>query len=292
MRLRHTPFSSNKDLYCDDICVGIEIEAEGYDNDAAREFVNHDDGEYWEVKGDGSLRDRGVEYCSRILLGQEITNALSKVSPSLGRCNINWRAGIHVHVDVRPYNHLQIANIAALYAMLEPLIFAWEGNNRDQSNFCVPWSVCPDPAETLADCVRTIEALDNPDRRSIRAMYRRLVDLGKYSALNLVPITHLGSIEFRLMESTADVNRILDFVNICMAIVKIGAETYETGVVTLLSALGPESFFRNILGGLPNLTSVPEASRLIWQGVSTANILTSIGTVQLPHDSLESLPII
>jgi len=268
-----------------DVGVGIEIEAEDYDWDR---FPT--DFSYWNVKEDGSLRNRGVEFCSKILFGQDIVDALEEIQEDLSAVDINWRAGIHVHVDVRSLSANELINVCALYSILEPIIFEWEGNGRADSNFCVPWFVNHTPLVSLGELLHSLQAKGDVDRRD----FRGIESLGKYSALNLMPLRSQGSIEFRIMQSTADTNRILEFVNICMAIVREGSQL-DTSPLYLVSEVGPTDFLRRTLGMGILADQVRNHNELIWRGIDAANILPALehdidlsGNVQ----STENFPII
>lgn len=279
------------------IKVGIEIEAEGYGAATQRSFSASDAGQWWQVKPDGSLRSGGVEFCSIILEGKDVAKALTSLEPTLRRCRINWRAGIHVHVNVRDKSVNELINIAVMYSLLEPIIFKWEGNDRHASNFCVPWYVASDPVETLANCVNRINNLSNPTPSEVSNSLRELRNLGKYSALNLIPITSFGTIEFRMMESTKDISKIMQFVNLCAGIVDAGTKTADTGALSLLSGLGPKDFFTQILGNISAIFEVADREALVWQGVATANALLPIANdtslIKKPNRSkLKPLPLI
>lgn len=249
-----------------DIGIGIEIEAEGFDfgDDVS-------DLSFWNIKEDGSLRNGGVEFCSKILFGQDITDALAEAEEYLQELDINWRAGIHVHVDVRDLSANELINVCALYSILEPIIFAWEGNNRQDSNFCVPWFINHTPLVSLGELLKSLQTKGDVSRTD----FRSIEQLGKYSALNLIPVRSQGSIEFRIMQSTADINRIIEFANICMTIVREGSKL-DTSPLYLVSELGPTEFLKRTLGLDILADQVRNHSELIWRGIDAANILPAL----------------
>lgn len=250
------------------IGVGIEIEAEGFDELCIEDFNETESSRWWHTKPDGSLRNEGVEFCSVVMFGKTVVDALEAVRPSLSRCDINWRAGIHVHVDVRELSVNELGRVCSLYGMLERLIFAWEGNNRQDSNFCVPWYICNDAAAALGEI---INASGKAQGAVNSYQFRALNRLGKYSALNVVPVTTQGSIEFRMMQTTDDLDKILDFVNICTTIVGV-CKQVEDSPLNLLSTMGPESFLRDFLQ-LPDFIEIPGYESMLWQGVDVGNII-------------------
>jgi len=248
--------------------VGIEIEMENYRN-LGRNLL------YWNYTGDGSLRDNGVEFVSRILGSRDIIPSLLEIEPWLKVCRDSWRAGIHVHVNVANLTVEQVMSVCKLYALMEPLIFAWEGNDRDKNNFCPPWSTIPTHPEALAAAVATIREL-TPTKRAdpdenLRILTRHLGGLHKYTALNLGCILRFGSIEFRLMRSTQDTNKIAQYVQLCAAIVNTGAESVDSSPLDLLSGAGADHVID--LLGTPFLKQVRDYDALVWEGVHGANII-------------------
>lgn len=259
----YTPEDTNVPYPHADVGVGIEIELEGARGQPS-DLVTR----WWRHVGDGSLRDHGIEFVSQILHGTEIHDALRAVNPYMQTCTASWRCGIHVHADVRSYDINQLSSILSLYCLLEPLLFAWEGNKRDVNNFCVPWYVSPVHLDTFATQLGTVTS---PGSREAVAALSALSNLPKYTALNLNPIPRQGSIEFRFMQTTKDVTKIAAFVRMCQTVVGEGAQLGEDTPLMLLSAEGGDTLLRRL--GLMELTAVENYRELLWRGVSTANFL-------------------
>lgn len=247
--------------------VGIEIEAEAY----KPSFFKPDPKRthrYWSVDGDGSLRNGGVEFRSCILYGAHIVNALEQVQPALSECDLSWRAGIHVHVDVRDMTANQLINACSVYSLLERLIFEWEGHGRQESNFCVPWYLDNTYLKSLSKWLRL-------DAKADRQRDRKMMEIeqmwNKYSALNLLPLVNQGSIEFRLMQTTDNIDRIIDYVNICTSIVQTATEVEDNPLV-MVSTMGPMRFILEYVR-LPMLAEIPNADELLWKGVDYTNMV-------------------
>ena len=249
----------------DTICVGIELEQE-YESE--RHFIAADGTgspyakSLWRVDRDDSLRGHGIEYASVVLYPAQIEPALDEVWSIVEQGNNSWRAGIHVHVDVRSLDDAQFRSMCKLYAIMEPLIFAWEGTGRDQSRFCIPWYSCTDGVAAAFDAV-------SQDRRTIERTFR---SFGKYAALNLMPIMNYGSVEFRHMSMMPDRQRLLNYVRICMGIVEAGSRNVNAS--REMSGLGPREFISSIFQGHCDfLLQVPDYEMLLWRGMDTANAL-------------------
>jgi len=211
-----------------------------------------------------------VEFISTVMFGKTVVDALDAIEGTLSKCQESWRAGIHVHVDVRDLDLHQLANVCILYGMLERIIFEWEGNSRDQSNFCVPWYVCNEAATAVGEVLNATSRLGEGTEIT-QHQFGHINRLGKYSALNILPVVRQGSIEFRMMQSTSDVARILEFVNICMTIVKVAKEV-EQNPLLVLSELGPERFIDEYIK-LPQFKGTANYEENLWRGVDVGNII-------------------
>ena len=260
-------FPQESDLIINDRRLGIEIEQEYSTTDSARSVqIGFRSGqpitEYWACTRDGSLRNMGYEFVSHILWPYKVSRALDLVLPHVSRGVFSWRAGIHVHVDAADLDDEQLRSMAKLYAMLEPVIFEWEGTNRDQSRFCVPWYTCNAGVRSMFEAVASSAG-------SINDAFNRF---GKYTALNMIPLCSLGTVEFRHMQTTEDKERIINYINLCLGIVQAGRDNVD--VLRLFSSSGTEAFIREIFGKHGEfLLQVPDLETLLWRGMDCANAI-------------------
>lgn len=269
-------YEKAEELLFNDLGIGIEIEAENAGTTFHNKFAHNEEaGAYWQLKPDHSLRNNGIEFCSRILFGVDIPRALNSIHPYLETLTLNWRTGIHIHTDIRDRTVNDLIRIFELYSILEPIIFAWEGNQRDLNNFCVPWRSCNTPLMVFSEAVNKIRE-GEMSRDYQRHYLNNLQGIGKYSALNIIPLTSFGSLEFRHMQATDNINKILTFVNICSSIVRNGPEL-DLPAGELLSRVGEEEFI-NVTTGIPDLLQMPDYPRLLWEGVGTFNLIPTLLT--------------
>lgn len=168
--------------------VGVEIELEGIRD---QNFQS----EYWHMKGDGSLRNNGQEFvCKGPTGGVDLFNAVVEIDRFLFDKNPdgNWRCSTHVHLDVRDMTGSEIKNLIIIYLTLEKLIFRLSGFHRYKNNFCCSIGFAQNQLRTL---------IDNWSIDDTYAFTNRLIGRwDKYSALNLVPISSFGTVEFRMSE--------------------------------------------------------------------------------------------
>lgn len=198
--------------------VGIELE---YENVSKWPNDIKDDGEFWEITEDGSLRrikDGTVSLEIRFkypLSGLALEKALVYLRKYLSTerdivCSL--RTGLHVHLDVRDLSITQIKNIFITYLIVEKLLYRYCGDDRENNIFCLPLYKTPEVIQRFSlDSFQDINTFKNS------------VDRGwKYSGLNLVPIWKKGSIEFRQHSATTNVEEIIYWINIIFSIAKYG----------------------------------------------------------------------
>lgn len=168
--------------------VGIEVELEGI-------LADRFDSRYWNMKGDGSLRNNGQEFvCKGPTGGVDLFNAVVEIDSFLfdKKPDGNWRCSTHVHLDVRDMTASQLKNLIIIYITMEKLIFRLSGFHRYKNNFCCSIGFAQRQLQTL---------ISNWNREDTYDFTNRLINnWDKYSALNLVPISSFGTVEFRMSE--------------------------------------------------------------------------------------------
>ncbi|MGL5013609.1 MAG: amidoligase family protein, partial [Bacteroidales bacterium] len=170
--------------------VGIEIELEGVRD--SRGFRSP----YWTVKGDGSLRNNGLEFVfSGPFGGVDLHNATLVLDSFLFDKNPDGsrRCSTHVHVDVREMTVPQLRRYALGYLVYEKFLFRMSGIHRYNNNFCPAIGFAQHQLEVLGQAFRHIN--DNDCVNHIVGNW------DKYSAMNFLPIAQFGSVEFRISEA-------------------------------------------------------------------------------------------
>lgn len=177
---------------------------------------------WWSATSDGSLRNSGIEYVFRQpLFGQDIISAVNWLWEHIEERNCSSRCGIHVHLNVTDLSCEQLTKLLALYALIEKSLFNFVGHNRDKSNFCLPWYTAGNHLVQYVHYATKIQELTQNKksrREEIRAASRRLMDMPRYSALNLASLTKFGTVEFRQLETTPDKERVFDWIQIILGL--------------------------------------------------------------------------
>lgn len=196
-----------------DYYIGVEIELEGFKNCPALNF--------WNTKEDGSLRSydgmRGYELVTRgAYRNSVLTDALKEVQDMVGRRSSlipSERTSTQVHLDMSKSEVKCLWNLFAIYMILEGDLFDFAGSFRSQNIYCLPWNAAEDVWLNM-NCFRD-------------ASLAKLVHPGnfqnyKYSALNVIPLSCGGSIEFRHYPGTLDfTGKFSDWIRIIMLMKKL-----------------------------------------------------------------------
>lgn len=186
--------------------LGIEVEVErtqGFQTDLMP---------FWIWTDDGSLRNNGSEYKSIPIKARYVEMALNFLFNWLPpEAEFSGRTSIHVHLNVRNMTSAQLNRMLMLYCVFEKSIYRWIGPEREKSIFCVP--------------------LYDTDfgyflRMATKTGYTSF-KWTKYTGVNLLPISHFGTVEFRHLYGTRDVAVIMKWINILLSLYK-AAMKYET----------------------------------------------------------------
>jgi Putative amidoligase enzyme len=173
------------------IC-GTEYEIEDVHVVKIKKFDIGTDNPYWfgdlgAIK-DGSLRNNGIEFVTRpvpfkraLELFDELHGALE-----LGPEPYTARTSTHVHVNVASMSKEQLKLFVLLYALFEPVFFAYAGPARKHNIHCVPLSFTLLPKHYPGKIEYLIDAWS------------------KYTAFNLKPVRTIGTVEFRHLFGTGD----------------------------------------------------------------------------------------
>lgn len=196
--------------------IGLEIELENITRDP-RKYLNPP---YWEITTDGSLRQIGNDTESlelrfaQPLGGADAEHALTLLDSFFKRDKdifCSERTGLHVHIDFRDFTLAQYRRFLYLYLLLEPLLYSFCEKSRENNIFCIPWYKTP---SLIRNTLNSGELI-SPDRNTANIKYAL-----KYSGLNLRALGEKGSVEFRMLEATTNIDKIFQWVNILLGVVE------------------------------------------------------------------------
>lgn len=212
-------------LVASDMRVGIEVEVENYY--ARAKAANTD--LFWGWKGDGSLRDAGIEFFSFPVYGKYIVAALNVLKRTLevqrrnkhdAAVNFSDLCGLHIHLNIRDFSYEQFACLSFLYTIWEESLFRVSGA-RDQSIYCVPIKI----AGPLLRGLFVPLLKGNSPELGVRNLVAPATNY-KYAALNFRPVRNFGTVEFRHAKGTGDTKEIISWINLILLLGE-GAKKYK-----------------------------------------------------------------
>ena len=184
---------------------GIEIEVEGKGLPEEDELGKLTDDLFID-RGEGSLRDGGLEYVFREPKGMEESLALiGKLANKFQevKCvpKFTPRTSVHVHVNITDLTVEQTCVMIVLSHMAEPFISSMCGVLREGNHFCL----------------RAIDAegiMKKVHRSIMERVLPRYGAENRYGFTNIASIRELGSLEYRGMEGTFHLKRLEDWLTV------------------------------------------------------------------------------
>lgn len=227
-----------------ELIAGVELETENASVDQYA-YIGYSDerNHFWTVTRDGSLRggDTAYEFISQPCQIQYLIPELEQFFKfaKFNENNYSDRCSVHVHTNVTDFTQDELSALALVYTVVEETLFQYvnfyksptkEGYNRDTNLYCIPWNQC-----RLNH--RLIDGIFNPSKKPLSKWQ-------KYTALNLLPILDRGSVEWRHMHGTADMEKLTGWLNIIGSIVHYSKRTPLDHIIKTIKELNDTSAYR------------------------------------------------
>lgn len=186
---------------------------------------------------DGSLRNHGSEFITAPMRFRHLAALLKMFfdKAKLNEENYSDRTSIHVHCNVLDMTWEQVQTLVLTYQVFERVLFKFVGGERDKNIFCVP----------LYDTLLSRRVLEKGDVERFKATTSTWE---KYTALNFLPMYQQGSIEFRHMPGTCDLDKILLWLNILGSMFSYARTTKLEDAKTFFTTLNTNSNYINAVG--------------------------------------------
>lgn len=259
--------------------VGIEIEVEGRN-------LPHQLRYHWRVEGDGSLRgDESAEYVLKHPVPRDkVDKVLSYWKKVLGeagsRIDNSERTSVHVHINVQEMTFTQITNFALLYMIMEEALVKFCGPTREGNLFCLRAK----DAEYLVNQITNIIRTGN-------YRYLQSNDL-RYASINFVALTKYGSLEFRAMRGTDDIELISNWVSILLKLKDIALKYKRpSDIVSNFSMMGGERWMQETLGDLFPLVKCDDLDIILQDGVRCVQDIAYADTMKKVKQARNKKPI-
>lgn len=210
--------------------VGIEVEVENVHRIDPNVLLA-----LWSMKDDGSLRNRGREFVTPGAIPMSIAEGAFKLL--FGGLNktidFSRRTSIHVHLDARQLQYQQLLGLLFTYSAVENLLFKFVGNNRRNSIFCVPLIETGLMEQIGYNPASFILGIENNWR--------------KYTALNLLPISTFGSIEFRHMPGTNNIEHLMHWLDLIACLKVFAYKHTSENIVDSITRLNSNSRYQQFV---------------------------------------------
>ena len=216
---------------------GVEIEVEG------KRLPIGLDPNIWRTDHDGSLKAaEAFEYVTPAPVSLKgVREALDYLDMAYKEnksvVDESIRAGIHVHLNVQEYYPEELWTFITTYYCLEDLMTRWCGPTREGNHFCLRSSDSEYSLFAIAEAIkgRNLKHLNTDNLR--------------YAALNPCSLFRYGSLEFRAMRGTRDLDLVYTWVKLIDDLEK-GAKQFKTPdeVVLAMSHGGSRGFVEQVLG--------------------------------------------
>jgi hypothetical protein len=251
---------ADKVYHCSDISLvyGVELEIENLnpeihpDTFLVSNMTRHED---------NSLRNNGWEFVTQPMKLRELEYTLRLFFERGGfsKNNYSERCSTHVHCNTTDMTLDQIQGLLAVYLVYESLLFQWVGADRDKNIFCVP----------LRETTLTMSMIQEGDLDSWQHKWEKWE---KYTALNLKPLFTQGTIEFRHMPGTCDVDAIILWCNLIGKMFAYAKRNSFKDIITALTSLNSSSRYaeltQDIFGEYAHLfMNRPEFTIYLEEGV-------------------------
>lgn len=241
--------------------IGIEVECEN-----AKEML---DVMGWRVVGEPMLRG-GYEYVfKRPTEYRHCKPLLNTLFNKFTTEEFTQRCSTHLHVDVEDMSRTQLFNFITLYVMFEEVLLQLVCKERRGNLFCLPISDSVAAQNIITDCATT--------KRDINYI---MMNEAKYCAINLASVGEHNSLEFRALQGTKDVDLIMNWINVHLAMKQYAMLDNITPdkLVVMSSELGFVPLFKRVMEGFNVVfEGVQDMENLIKIGVRNAQMFAFMG---------------
>lgn len=249
--------------------IGIEIEVEGT-------RIPTYESEVWKTVPDGSLRGESNEYVFQQPLPIGKVDEALKELDSVFKKNrstltFSFRTSVHVHLNVSDLKPVQYLNTLYTALLLEQPMVNYCGDTRINNRFCLRTSDAEGIVPILASVFRNIRNINHLDGNQIR-----------YSAINIHATRKFGSIEFRGMRGTMDLNVLNNWCNAIYAIKQFALK--------FPNPLDIQDFYESLPSGYAFLEAVfgVELAKVFDYDLLNYEMSSCLSlTMSLPHETQE-----
>lgn len=236
---------------------GVEIEVEGTN-------LPNNLGSLWRVDKDDSLK-AGYENWEYVMPKPSDLGGVKTALDHLGSYYKAYKSkvmetitsGVHVHVNVQDYTVREMFTFITGYFALEELLMTYCGPHREGNHFCLRAK----DAEWIV-----YELIYSVKNRNFNNLQN---DNIRYCSLNVCSLFKYGSLEFRGMRGTGNLELIYEWTEILDQIKKSCLEFKSPAeLMNFLHASNEDTFINRLLGPKrKHFTNISNANRIVREGV-------------------------
>lgn len=245
--------------------IGIEIELENIKKTLPERL-----GHYWNTKGDGSLRNNGIEFVSLALRGDAVTYGLESIYEFLNaqRAVASARTSVHVHVNMQDQNLEQLIAHVYTYMIFERVLYDFIGNDRDQNNFCIPLYSYPATWDLISSL-----SMGGPSVHAVASHWL------KYSGFNIKPLCSFGTIEYRHFSGSTDAAKVIQWINMILSIKKFSSETTLESIKHSIATRSAYSITNLVFNDLAMLFQDKPLETMIEEGLCDLRLMEQASSI-------------
>lgn len=213
--------------------TGLRVEWDGYTHDVMRR---------WKVVSDGSVPDGGELVSPPLVWNDATKDRLKRILAATRTwkgellrqiASVDYRCGLHVHVDVSDCTSREIINIISQWSYYEDLILRTQPESRHSGSWC----------QSILDVHQDLRYKyrdRDPSLHELRGFCNDIEE--RYFTLNPVAYFQYGTLELRVHSGTLNYNKIVSWVEFCRAFftwARLGEESSFETLEELFNALHP-----------------------------------------------------
>lgn len=220
----------------------------------------------WKGVIDNSLRNFGVEYVMKQPHSYEGTlRAIDEFTSQTDKIAFISDApgtSTHVHVNMQDEQVLTLFTFITTWVLLENILVEFSGETRRSNLFALSSRVA---SQNIQDYKKIIENFCQGQRGNV---FHASENHSKYSALNVAPLSRLGSVEIRTMRGTTDNKLLKQWVTILNDILLYSRENKPSDLLRLYNKTGSHGVLSSIfsdqsfLADIDNIEARMEAQLL------------------------------
>jgi hypothetical protein len=263
------------------LLYGVELEIENLERDEGVRAKRAVAG--MQYHKDGSLRNNGGEFVTSPMNFSALTDTLNRFFAAGGYNEVHYseRCSVHVHANCCDLTIEQVRQLLCLYQTLEKVLFNYVDGERDKNIFCVP----------LGESIIATKMLTSDDSLLAHGHSR----WRKYTALNVLPLWTQGTIEFRHMPGTHDLDKILQWCEIIGCLFKYAREHEFKDVVKTLMELNTSSAYATFMQGIfprhiYDVLAVGPYREFLEEGVINMKVMLATPTVVAKATQVPNIP--